>query len=93
MPPEEHHLLSKNEIEAIATKAAQKAVEQTLTGLGFDSRNAIEAQADMRFLRRMRLGVDATAIKIGLTVIGLIVVAVAGLMTVGFVTWIHSSRQ
>lgn len=87
---EEHHLLSKDEIEAIATQAANKAVAKMLTGLGIDPNNALEAQADMRFLRRVRLGADATAMKIGMTVIGLLVAAFFGTMWLGIVAWIDS---
>lgn len=40
-------------VERVAQRAAQEAVERTLVGLGFDVRNPLKAQAQMAALRTL----------------------------------------
>jgi len=47
--------ISKQEMEAIASNAAEKAVTDVLEKLGLDASNIRESQADFAHLRKQRL--------------------------------------
>lgn len=67
--------LSEKEVEQIAEKAAERAVEETFIRLGINPHDPIEAQKDMLHLREWRLATTAIKSK---AILGLVVVLVSG---------------
>jgi len=76
----EKHILSTQEIEDIANKAAGKAVETTLIALGIDAKNPLEVQRDMQFARNLRTLSENAGRKTVMTTIGVVVLAVLALI-------------
>lgn len=68
------------EIHEIARRAAQEAVKETFLTLGLDPDDPLEAQADMRFVRKTRTGADAIQRQSLMAAVGMITLAVLGLI-------------
>lgn len=76
--------MTQGEIENIAKTAAHAAVIETLTTLGFDTKDPFQIQKDQSFLRTMRVG-TYSGLGIGLkTIIGMVVTAGAGWLWLAF---------
>ncbi len=74
--------MTKDEIEAIADRAAEKAVRlalpDLLRSLGIDASNPLDAQADMAYLRAWRLAVEKVRTQGMLAAVGVIITGIAG---------------
>ncbi|RVC71296.1 hypothetical protein EN759_00335 [Mesorhizobium sp. M00.F.Ca.ET.038.03.1.1] len=68
------------EIHEIARRAAQEAVKETFLMLGLDPEKPLEAQKDMAFVRKTRTSADAIQRQSILAAVGLITVALLGLI-------------
>lgn len=71
-------------IEEIATKTANKAVQQTLIQLGVDGSRPIEVQEDFHFLRNLRESSEEMKKKGILVAVTTIITALLGLVWLGF---------
>lgn len=58
-------------------------VEETLSALGFDLREPQQAQADMIFLRKFRIGSESMTFKMRLSITGLLISAGAYIFMMG----------
>ncbi len=76
----EPRILTEQEIENIADKAAGKAVKSILITLGIDADHPLEVQADMKFGRSFRQTCESARMKTMMTVIGVVVVATLALI-------------
>jgi hypothetical protein len=65
--------MSPEEVELIADRAAERAVEKVLGVYGIDTKNPVEAQADMAHLRRWRKAVNKAATTGFLTTLSIII--------------------
>ena len=65
--------ISNAEIELIAQRAAEVAVEKVLAKYGIDTSDPIESQADMDHLRRWRKAVNSAATTGFVATIGILV--------------------
>lgn len=66
----------------------RETVHETLTGLGFDPDEPIEAQRDMQFIRDWRRASESVKSKALVTVIGILVCGTAGALILGLKTLI-----
>lgn len=72
--------MTEAQIHEIARQAAREAVKETFLTLGLDAAEPLEAQADMLFLRRTREGSETIKKQSVMTAVGLLTVAVLGLI-------------
>lgn len=70
-------------LKQVADEAADKAVEKMFVRIGIDPDDPIKAQADMQWLRATRERCENVEGKAIMTLVGLLVVAIAGAVWAG----------
>ncbi|QPC91466.1 hypothetical protein [Mesorhizobium sp. INR15] len=76
--------MTEAQIHEIARQAAREAVKETLLTLGFDPNKPLEAQADMLFVRKTRLGSEAITRQGLMIAVATVTVAILGLIWASF---------
>lgn len=71
---------TEEQLEALASNAAGKAVKTTLIALGIDADHPLEVQKDMQFSRNLRVLSEDAGRKTVITVIGVAVLGVLALI-------------
>jgi len=72
-------LMCEDEVRALV----KATVHETLTTLGVDQASPLEVQQDLAWLRRMRKATATAWGKVGATLVGIVVAAVAGAAWLG----------
>ena len=80
--------LSESEVKALM----KEAVEETLTGLGFDVQHPLAAQRDLHYLRDWVLTVQSIRGKAILAAVGIAVIGLCGVLWLGFKTLLQCGR-
>lgn len=79
--------MTTDEIETVASAAADRAVKATLLTLGIDvgdAKGVVEAQADFRHLRAWRESTEAVRRKALLTAVTVVVTGAIGYLVLAF---------
>ena len=76
-------VLTESEVRQIAAAAASQAVVETLVRLGLDTASPMEMQRDMQHLRDWRKTTERIQSHSLLTIVGIIVTGLVGLVVVG----------
>ena len=76
----DEHTLSKDEMRQIV----KEAVSETLTQLGVDTSSPMEMQRDFQHLRDWRMAQEVIRRKGYMTLLGILVTGLAGLLWLGF---------
>jgi len=72
--------LSETEVKALM----KEAVEETLTGLGFDTKHPLAVQRDLQYLRDWRHTTESIRGKAVLVAVGIAVVGLCSILWLGF---------
>ncbi|RWB40463.1 MAG: hypothetical protein EOQ44_25325 [Mesorhizobium sp.] len=72
--------MTDSEIQEIAERAAQEAVKKTFLTLGLDIEDPLEAQADMRFVRKTRTSAETIQRQSLMAAVGVVTVGLLGLI-------------
>lgn len=86
-------MTTEDQVEEIATKAATKAVKDTLLLMGVDTADGqsfLNMQSDFKYLREARLGKEQFLNKSKWAVLGVFIAGALGLLVKGFLAWIHA---
>lgn len=74
--------LKAEELEAIKT-AAQEGTEQALIKFGFDTKNPIELQKDLAFVRKQRLASEQITSKARIVLLTIFLTGLGSIVTLG----------
>lgn len=78
--------MTERELEAVADRAADKAIRNLFLQIGVDITEPIEVQKDFHHLRKWRKSNEAITLKVLLTAIGTIVMGTLAAIWVGLRT-------
>lgn len=83
----EPRILTGQEIEDIADKAAEKALTTFATKMGMDVKNPLDMQSDMLFIRKMRSTCESIGTKIMMIVVGVLTFGALGGIGLAIKKW------
>lgn len=82
-------MTNREELRELIRETVQETVKTTLTEIGMDTRDPIQLQRDMSFLRDLRKARDSASAKAIVVAVGILVTAAIGAMVMGFKGWLH----
>jgi hypothetical protein len=84
-------MTNREEMRELIRETVQETVKTTLTEIGMDTRDPIQLQRDMSFLRDLRRARDSASAKALAVGVGILVTAALGALVLGVRDWLHSN--
>lgn len=75
--------LTTEELRFIMEETSKRACEQMLTAIGVDTRNPVEMQKDLAYIRNLRMTTDAISKKGILTLVAMVATGIGAALWLG----------